>query len=66
MELIKHLSDKILIWFLKITSGFGAELTGEGRDEQQAWREQQRRNLKGLAIRSKERYARKNAPAKAT
>jgi hypothetical protein len=66
MESIKHLSDKILIWFLKITSGFGAELTKEGYAEQLSWREQRLRNLKGLAIRSKERYAKKTAPAKAS
>jgi hypothetical protein len=64
MEFIKHLSDKILIWFLKSTSGFGAELTREGHEEQQSWREQRLRNLTGLAIRSKERYAKKAASTK--
>ncbi len=59
MEWFKHLSDKILIWFLKVTSGFGRELTKDGRDEQKAWRAQRLRNLKGLSIRSQERYAAK-------
>jgi hypothetical protein len=59
MELIKHLSDKLIIWFLKATSSFGRELTGAGRREQQLWREQRLRNLKGLSIRSQERYAAK-------
>jgi hypothetical protein len=57
MELIKHLSDKVIIWFLKVTSGFGAELTHDGREEQRSWRAQRLRNLKGLSIRSRERHA---------
>jgi hypothetical protein len=60
MELIKHLSDNLIIWFLKATSSFGKELTSVGRAEQQLWREQRLRNLKGLAIRSKERYVSKS------
>jgi hypothetical protein len=60
MELIKDISDKFLIWFLKSSSGFGKELTRVGHEEQKSWREQRLRNLKGLSIRSKERYA-KNA-----
>jgi hypothetical protein len=59
MEFFKHLSDKILLWFLKSSSGFGKELTGEGYEEQKLWREQRWRNLVGLSIRSKERYAEK-------
>jgi hypothetical protein len=59
MEFFKHLSDKILIRFLKVTSAFGRELTTEGRDEQKLWREQRLRNLKGLSIMSKERYREK-------
>jgi len=62
MEFLKHLSDKALIWFLKLSSEFGSELTWEGRDEQRLWREQRRRNLKGLSIRSQERYAKKAEP----
>jgi hypothetical protein len=59
MEFFKHLSDKILIRFLKVTSTFGRELTTEGRDEQKLWREQRLRNLKGLSIMSKQRYREK-------
>jgi hypothetical protein len=59
MEFFKHVSDKLLIWFLKSTSGFGRELTKEGHEEQTAWREQRLRNLKGLSIRSRERYVEK-------
>ncbi len=59
MEYFKHLTDKILIWFLKTTSGFGKELTGEGRLEQRFWREQRLRNLKGLSIRSRQKRAKK-------
>jgi len=56
MEFFKHLSDKILIWFLKVTSAFGRELTTEGWHEQKLWREQRLRNLKGLSIMSKQRH----------
>ena len=51
-EWIKDLSDKMILWFLATTSGFGKELTDEGHFEQRLWREQRLRNLKGLAIRS--------------
>jgi hypothetical protein len=56
MEWIKDLSDKLLIWFLRATSGFGNELTRDGKSEQGLWREQRLKNLKGLAIRSRERF----------
>ncbi len=59
MEILKYLTDKILIWFLEITSGFGKELTGEGRLEQKFWREQRSRNLRGLSLRSEQRYTSK-------
>ena len=59
MEWLKDLSDKILIWFLKRTSGFGQELTRDGRNEQALWREQRQRNLRGLALRSEQRLRRK-------
>ena len=59
MEFLKHLTDKIIIWFLKITSGFGKELNGAGRLEQRFWREQRLRNLKGLSIRSQQGRAKK-------
>jgi hypothetical protein len=60
MEWIKQLSDKLLIWFLRATSGFGKELTRDGNTEQRRWREQRLRNLKGLAIRSRERLSDKS------
>ena len=62
MEWIKHLSDKLLIWFLRATSGFGKELTRDGKTEQRLWSEQRLRNLKGLAIRSRERLRDKSTP----
>ena len=54
MEWIKELSDRLLLWFLRVTSGFEKELTTEGRTEQSSWREQRLRNLEGLAIRSRQ------------
>ena len=59
MEWIKELSDKFVIWFLRKTSSFGKELTGAGRAEQHLWREQRLRNLKGLAMRYRQRYSKK-------
>jgi hypothetical protein len=61
MEWIKDFSDKLLIWFLRATSRFGKELTRDGHKEQGLWREQRLRNLKGLAIRSRERFGSKGA-----
>jgi hypothetical protein len=61
MEWIKDLSDKLLVWFLRRTSGFGTELTRDGKTEQTLWREQRLRNLTGLAIRSRERLRDKSA-----
>jgi hypothetical protein len=54
MEWIKELSDRLLLWFLRVTSRFEKELTTEGRTEQSSWREQRLRNLEGLAIRSRQ------------
>jgi hypothetical protein len=48
MEWLKDLSDKLILWFLRTTAGFGKELTTDGRREQQRWREQRLRNLQGL------------------
>jgi hypothetical protein len=59
MEWIKHLSDKVVIWFLRKTSGFGKELTRAGQVEQLIWREQRLRNLKGLTMRSRQRLGEK-------
>ena len=60
MEWLKDLSDKLLIWFLHATSGFAGELTRDGEKEQRLWRDQRLRNIKGLALRSRERFASKD------
>lgn len=60
MEWLKDLSDKLVLWFLRITAGFGKELTIDGRREQQRWREQRLRNLQGLSQRSKQRFGGKD------
>jgi len=56
MEWIRHFSDKLILWFLRVTCRFGKELTREGRREQEMWREQRLRNLKGLTIRWQQRH----------
>jgi hypothetical protein len=56
MEWMRDLSDKLILWFLHVTSRFGRELTGEGRREQELWREQRMRNLNGLAIRWRQHH----------
>ncbi len=56
MEWLKELSDRLIIWFLRVSSGFGKELTADGKQEQELWREQRLRNLRGLALRSQERF----------
>jgi hypothetical protein len=60
MEWIKYLSDKLVIWLLRASSGFGKELTTDGKREQELWREQRLRNLRGLALRSRRRLERKD------
>lgn len=60
MEWLKDLSDKLILWFLRTTAGFGKELTTDGRREQQRWREQRLRNLQGLAQRSRQRFGTKD------
>ena len=60
MEWLKDLSDKLVIWLLRASSGFGKELTDEGKREQELWREQRLRNLRGLSLRSRQRFERKN------
>ena len=62
MEWLKELSDKLIIWLLHSTSGFGKELTANGKREQLLWREQRLRNLQGLAQRSKQRFGDKEKP----
>jgi hypothetical protein len=63
MEWIKDLSDKFLIWFLRVTSRFESELTNDGRKEQALWREQRVRNLEGLSLRSRQRQDSKSESA---
>jgi len=60
MEWIKYLSDKLVIWLLRASSRFGKELTRDGKREQELWREQRLRNLRGLALRSRRRLERKD------
>jgi len=59
MEWLKDLSDRLIIWCLRVSSGFGKELTLDGKREQELWREQRLRNLRGLALRSRERFGRR-------
>jgi hypothetical protein len=56
MEWLKNLSDRLIIWFLRVSSRFGKELTIDGKREQELWRDQRLRNLRGLALRSQERF----------
>ena len=55
MEWIKDVSDRLLIWLLRVSSRFEKELTPDGRKEQEMWREQRLRNLQGLSLRSRQR-----------
>jgi hypothetical protein len=57
MEWIKDLSDKFIIWLLRVTSGFGKELTEDGVKEQALWREQRVKNLQSLSLRSRQRFS---------
>jgi hypothetical protein len=59
MEWIKDLSDKFIIWLLRVTSGFGKELTQDGVKEQVLWREQRLKNLHALSLRAGETFGRK-------
>jgi hypothetical protein len=54
MEWLKELSDKLLLWLLRVTSRFEKELTIDGRTEQALWREQRLKNLEGLALLSRQ------------
>lgn len=58
LEGIKELSDRFLVFLLRATSGFERQLTEQGRAEQRLWREQRLRNLRGLALRSRQRFDR--------
>jgi hypothetical protein len=59
MEWLKDLSDKLVIWLLRSTSGFSKELTADGKREQELWRELRIRNLRGLTLRSRQRFGEK-------
>jgi hypothetical protein len=50
-----------MIEFLRGTSRFGVDLTDEGRAEQRRWGEQRMRNLRGLALRSKQALSSRRA-----
>jgi hypothetical protein len=63
MEWIKDVSDRLLIWLLRVSSRFEKELTADGRKEQEMWREQRLRNLQGLSLRSRQRNSDKSHSA---
>ncbi len=58
LEEVKALSDTLLLRLLDWTSQFGSELTRDGKAEQRLWREQRLRDLRGLALRSRQRQQR--------
>lgn len=58
VEELKAVSDRLVVLLLRSTSQFGSELTEDGEAEQRLWREQRLRNLRGLALRAKERLGR--------
>lgn len=58
IEETQELSDRLLLRILLVTSRFESELTQDGRAEQKLWREQRLRNLRGLALRSRQRFER--------
>jgi hypothetical protein len=60
MEWFKDLTDKLIIWLLRASSGFGKELTRDGAAEQAQWRAQRLRNLRGLSLRSQQRLSDKS------
>lgn len=62
VEEVKALSDALLLLLLRATSQFGSELTQDGLAEQEMWRQQRLRDLKGLGLRSRQRWARKKQP----
>jgi hypothetical protein len=61
LEPVKALSDRCVGFLLRAGSRFGADLTAEGRNEQQLWRERRLRDLRGLALRSRQRLQRGEA-----
>ena len=58
LEEVKALSDTLLLRLLDWTSQFGSELTQDGKAEQRLWCEQRLRDLRGLALRSRQRQQR--------
>ena len=58
LEPVKSLSDRSLLFLLRSTSWFGRELTEEGKAEQNAWREQRLRGIRGLGLISRRRQLR--------
>jgi hypothetical protein len=56
LEEIKELSDRLLLRFLLLISRFESELTEDGRAEQNLWRAQRLRTLRGLTLRSRQRF----------
>jgi hypothetical protein len=63
MEWIKDVSDRWVIWLLRVTSRFEKELTPDGREEQAMWREQRMRNLQGLSLSRRQRHSDKRQSA---
>ncbi len=59
LEEVKAISDLLVVFLLRSTSQFGSELTEDGKAEQNLWREQRLRNLRGLALRSRQRWEKK-------
>ncbi|TAJ97882.1 hypothetical protein EPO44_12100 [bacterium] len=59
LEEVKAISDLLVIFLLRSTSQFGSELTADGKAEQNLWREQRLRNLRGLTLRSRQRWEKK-------
>ena len=57
LERLKTFSDTLLLRLLRSTSGFESQLTKDGAVEQKLHREQRLRNLRGLALREKERFS---------
>ena len=61
IEFLKARSDSFVVFLLRATSRFGAELTEQGRAEQALWGEQRLRNLRGLSLRSNQRWSEKDS-----
>ena len=59
LEYLKDFSDAVLVILLRTTSWFGRELTQDGKVEQDMWREQRLRNIRGLGLISRRRQIRK-------